>query len=128
MPQDTQNIPAAPKLDPGFDYAELPDHSYAQFKKGTSPEQMKAMLMSKGLLKTQQQTTQPSKPEEAGRPISGAPKSTAYTWRQPFGLLQQTSEELQRVAQEQQEKATPDIWKSGKYTGERSLLERGGHA
>src|SRR5271166_4237300 len=51
MPQDTQNIPAAPKLDPGFDYAELPDHSYAQFKKGTSPEQMKAMLTAKGLLK-----------------------------------------------------------------------------
>jgi hypothetical protein len=48
MPQ-TQD---QPKLDPAYDYAALPDGSYAQFKKGTPPEQMKAQLTAKGLLKT----------------------------------------------------------------------------
>lgn len=39
-----------------FDYAKLPDGSYAKFPHGTSPEQMKAKLTSTGLLK---QTKQP---------------------------------------------------------------------
>jgi hypothetical protein len=50
MPETPQSAPA-PKLDPAYDYASLPDGSYAQFKKGTPPEAMRAQLIAKGLLK-----------------------------------------------------------------------------
>lgn len=45
MPQDPT------QLDPGFDYAKLPDGSYAKFAKGTSQDAMRAKLTQKGLLK-----------------------------------------------------------------------------
>lgn len=35
-----------------FDYAKLPDGSYAKFPKGTTPEQMRTKLQEKGLLKS----------------------------------------------------------------------------
>lgn len=48
MPQDT----AQPQLDPGFDYAKLPDGSYAKFTKGTSQEEMRGRLIAAGKLPT----------------------------------------------------------------------------
>jgi hypothetical protein len=44
MPQDQS------QLDSSFDYAKLPDGSFAKFKKGTSKEEMQAKLSAAGLL------------------------------------------------------------------------------
>ena len=46
MPQD------ASQLDPNFDYAKLPDGTFAKFPKGTSPDVMKSKLTAAGFLKT----------------------------------------------------------------------------
>lgn len=44
MPQDQS------QLDPNYDYAQLPDGSYAQFKKGTSEAEMRGRLIAAGKL------------------------------------------------------------------------------
>jgi hypothetical protein len=72
------NTQTAPQLDPSFDYAHLPDGSYAKFKKGTSSEQMRATLMSKGLLKPPTQPTKPAASATAPRQPSFLKSAVQY--------------------------------------------------
>jgi hypothetical protein len=66
MPQDQT------QLDPNYDYAQLKDGSYAQFKKGTSPEEMRSKLVAKGLLATP--TTAVAAPKPQAAPVTPTAK------------------------------------------------------
>ena len=61
MPQDSTQ-PQSPQLDPGFDYAKLPDGSYAKFKKGTSEAEMRGRLIAAGKLPATPVTPQQARP------------------------------------------------------------------
>jgi hypothetical protein len=98
MPQEQTKDPAQ-QLDPAFDYAEISPGKYAQFKKGTPPDQMRSMLTQKGLLKPPAspsagtppplaQPQQPSAPPAVAKPPA-APASQLPSFGQRFGQTMQ---------------------------------------
>jgi len=86
MPQDTTQ-PQGPQLDPGFDYAKLPDGSYAKFKKGTSEAEMRGRLIAAGKLPPTPVTPQQAKPKPApAEPKAGLGKRFAQTMMIPTSI------------------------------------------
>lgn len=73
MADDTQQ----PQLDPSFDYAKLPDGSYAKFAKGTNPLVIQAKLAGAGLIKPKPY----SGPIAETKPDVTLPKAYGFTPR-----------------------------------------------
>ena len=70
MPQNPQQ----PQLDPNFDWAKLPDGSYAKFPKGTSQVAIEGQLAKAGLIKPKT----PTPKGELGGIIHGEKYNTTY--------------------------------------------------
>ena len=77
-----------------------------------SPEQKKKL---RGMLEAKPNASAKAAPE------------IVYTFRNPREFLQQDAARLRDVAQQEQFKGSPDIYKEGKYAGQRPYLERLGH-
>lgn len=88
-----------------FDYAKLPDGSYAKFKKGTPPEQMRQTLMQKGLLK----------PKTAAQPEQPLSRMTSISAVHPKGGLAGVSDWLEGVRNKLRESAASGV---GERTGD----------
>lgn len=87
-----------------------------------SPESRKGILASLSAPQTAGQRY------KAARDAGQLPKKDVFTFRDPKEFLQQDAQTLQQASQEEQYKATPAMFKQGKYAGDRPVAEQAGHA